>query len=39
MVVDLSAVPPDLREAILAGTALITLPDGAKKRLEPGYTM
>jgi len=39
MVVHLSAVPLDLREAIISGTALVTLPDGLGQQLEPGYTM
>lgn len=39
MVVDLSAVPLDLRNAIISGTTMVTLPDGLNSRLEPGYTM
>jgi len=39
MVVDLSAVPLDLREAIISGTAILALPDELNQRLEPGYTM
>lgn len=39
IVVDLSGVPHDLKNAIVSGTALITLPDGLDKMLQPGYTM
>lgn len=39
MVVDLSGVPLDLREAIISGSALVALPDGLNQRLEAGYTM
>lgn len=38
-VVDLSEVPLDLKNAIVSGTALITLPDGLDTMLQPGYTM
>lgn len=39
IVVDLSGVPLDLKNAIVSGTALITLPDGLDTMLQPGYTM
>jgi hypothetical protein len=40
MVVDLSGVPQDLRDAIISGTALITLPDGLKNSsIKGGYTI
>jgi hypothetical protein len=41
MVVDLSGVPQDLRDAIIAGTALITLPDGLNSSVsrKGGYTI
>jgi len=39
MVVDLSQVPQGLRDAILSGTALITLPEGINDLLQPGYAM